>query len=266
MKIYVINLDRSPAGWAFVAEQFGRIGLKQSIVRFSAIDARAQGFTSPGYRPHTWRDRWELKSSEQGIFESHRALWSAIATSHPEGGVICEDDILVSADMRDVLNRLHLNRLGIVKLDGAPMLRHFGQAIEVDGLRFREIADAIPSAGCYALSQDAAHMLYRDSETYCETLDDFVFRRRSGLRPMQIWPAIAVQPVYCAQSVETLSWMPDSIMQSERSTERDAALSKGPFAYRLVKEARRSLRKFRQAVRGSVGTRPPLADDLPEYA
>lgn len=271
MKLFVINLDRVPERWTFVRDQFHMAGLTEGIERISATDAQAADFLAPGYAPHSWRDRWELTPGEQAIFESHRKLWHSIARDHPDGGVICEDDILVSRDFASVLRVLPEMRSGLVKLDGVNAARRYGPVRPEAGLAVRAILETAPSAACYYVSQGAAGALLEASRTYCETLDDFLFSPQTVVPPVQVWPAVAVQGMFCDPESDTV---PQLIAQSERSPQGNTrSAHKGPASYRLLKEARRMhqrlTRRFgadkRLSARGGLTGWPPLAEDLPSY-
>jgi glycosyl transferase family 25 len=254
MQIHVINLDRDPDRYAETLEQFEMAGLGDQVLRFAAIDAQDPGFASPGYAPHSWRDRWELKRSEQAVFESHRSVWQRLAVGPSEGGVVCEDDILVSVEFRRALAALDVRRFGVVKLDGFNVDRRHGAVLDMNGWPVREITEPVPSAAGYAVSRDAARKLVSDSEAYCATLDDFVFAPRAGVRPVQIDPAVAVQRM-CCQS--------EGGDASVREGRDRGAVARGPLSYRMLKEVRRGLK--RRAARNLVKFRPALAPDLPPY-
>lgn len=265
---YVINLDRVPARWDFVRDQFAGAGIGD-IQRFAAVDAKAPGFEAPGYAPHTWRDRWELSRSAQAVFESHRALWHRVRNDHPDGAVICEDDILISGRFGAALGALDLHAHGVIKLDGFNAVRRYGPGLDIGGWTVRPILTAAPSAACYALSARAADLLIQASQRYCATLDDFLLTPRPGLTPMQLFPAVAVQGMCCAPDA-----LPGDIAQSERAPQgQSPKVNKGPARYRLAKESRRLRNRVaialganrRLIAAGGVVAMPDLADDLPGY-
>ncbi|MBK0326978.1 glycosyltransferase family 25 protein [Rhodobacteraceae bacterium F11138] len=227
------------------------------VERMPAVDAAAPDFAAPGYAPHSWRDRWELKRSEQAVFESHRKAWQRIVDSDDAQGIVCEDDILVSEEMPKFLKRLDSDRFGVVKLDGFGAHRRYGAETGMNGWVVWEIVEAVPSAACYALSKSAAQRLLVDSATYCETLDDFLFRSRAGLCPVQLSPGVAVQRMCCeAPAVPT----GPASLREQRDPGRTA---KGPPLYRARKEFKRFLNSWR--LRAMTRRRPALAADLPPY-
>lgn len=234
-------------------EQLNAAGLLPLIERVGAVDAQAPGFSAPGYMPHRWGDRWELKRSEQAVFESHRSVWKIIAEGADASGIVCEDDIYVSGTFKYLLSELDCAKFGVVKLDGFNASRRYGSEQSMGGWPVWEICEAVPSAACYAVSRSAAQQLMDDSENYCATLDDFVFKKRAGIWPVQIVPAVAVQRMCCSTDSS----------QSEREASDSSHVSKGPAIYRLRKEVGRALGRFRK--RRASPSRVQLARDLPPY-
>lgn len=271
LPIMVINLDRVPDRIEEVRAQFAAVGLAHLVQRFSAIDARASGFSPKAYAPERWLDRWSLLPSEQAIFESHRAVWQKIVDNGLPGAVICEDDILVSSRFPETYAALDLDRSGIVKLDGFYAARRYGPPYEMNAVSVRGIHEQVPSAACYAISRQAAQTLLGCSQRYCVTLDDFVFAPRATFQPVQVFPAVAVQAMCVANP---------NVAQVMASSERggDAArasgkINKGPLLFRLRKEMMRlKKRAYRKMggdkallAQGGVIARPDLAPDLPPY-
>ena len=270
LPIIVINLDRVPDRMVAVRAQFTRANLNERVTRFSAVDAMLPGFSAPGYAPGSWRDRWTLLPSEQAVFASHREVWQQVAEGPAPGAVICEDDIMVSDGFGAALQALEIERFGVIKLDGFSAYRHYGPEIPMGEFAVRDILDAVPSAACYAISKAAACRLLEDSFAFCTTLDDFVFAARKGLRPVQLFPAVAVQGMCCVSD----QFVPEAIALSERDTATiHARADKGPLLYRLRKELKRASSKIARTLgadrrlirRGGVLCRPQLADDLPDY-
>lgn len=258
MRIHVINLDRDPGRFAETLEQFDAAGLKDCVERVPAIDAQAPDFASPGYAPHSWLDRWELKLSERAVFESHRFVWQRIADGEDAFGIVCEDDILVSDTFAEVLGVLDFDAHGVIKLDGFSADRRYGDVQSMGGRDLWDIVEPVPSAACYAVSKGSADILLRASERYCATLDDFVFAPCAGQQPVQLVPAVAVQRMCCIVQEGTTGGM-DSTRESRDQTSR----APGPFSYRLRKEFRRGLQRLHNGSRPKM--RPTLADDLPDY-
>ncbi len=273
---FYINLDRVPERAAFMEGQLARAGLTDRSARMPAVDARRAPL-SPRYVPHRWGPRWEMTASEVACFESHRALWQRIVDERIEAAMILEDDMLLSARLDAHLSAVPRAGIGwdVVKLDGVPQPARFGPAVALPGVQgvLRPIRQTVASAGCYLLSRAAAAALLARSERYCDHLDDFVFDPTAGLRLWQCMPALAVQTMFADRA--RAAALDVTVSTSERTADRavNHPKSRGPFAYRLAKELRRTARKtawrfgadaaLRRAG-GMVGI-PDLVDDLGEY-
>jgi glycosyl transferase family 25 len=255
--IRVINLDRDAERWRDTMQEFEAAGVGEMVERLPAVDGAAADFAAPGYAPHSWRDRWELKRSEQAVFESHRKAWQTIVRGRDAQGLVCEDDILVSPEFPKLLDVLDCARFGVVKLDGFSAERRYGAELDMNGWPVLEIVEPVPSAACYALSRAAAERLLADSATYCETLDDFVFRPRAGLQPVQLSPGVAVQRMCCEAAAET------GESASLRERRDSSGATKGPLPYRVLKEGRRLLRRLQSS--RATKRRPALAAGLPPF-
>lgn len=254
----VISLADATDRWEAVRDGFAAVGLEAE--RFDAVDGRAPGFAAPGYAPHGATGlftRWELKPSEQAVFESHRAAWQRLVDAEDQPyAVICEDDILVSELFRDGLEAGDVMRFGVVKLDGFNMARRYGPEWGQPRWPVRGIIEPVPSAACYAISRLAAQYLLAESDGYSDTLDDFLFRRRQAVVPVQLWPAVAVQAA-CVVDHE-----------ASRREAQDAAAGtragRGPVWFRLAKEGARVARRV-SVMRALPAECPALAADLPPY-
>lgn len=257
MRVYVINLDHDSERLRETMQEFHAAGIGEMVERVPAVDAASPEFQAPGYAPYSWRDRWELKRSEQAVFESHRDVWRRIADGDAAQGIVCEDDILISVDMPGLLDALDCDRFGVVKLDGFDAERRYGAELDMKGRPVWEIVEPVPSAACYALSRAAAARLLADSVVYCETLDDFVFQPRAGLQPVQLARGVALQRMCC--EAPKAAGKPASL----RERRDQSRANKGPSPYRAMKEGKRLLHRLR--IRGSRKRRPTLAAGLPPY-
>lgn len=271
LPVHVINLDRVPERAAFMQAQCGQAGF-DDIRRFSAVDAATMA-PSPRYRPARWGAYWSLLPSEVAVFESHRALWEAIAESG-RPAVVLEDDVLLSRDTARLCEVLAASaeRFDMVKLDALSWPLRLGRETVVGDAVLRPLDGVVPSAAAYLLSPSGARLLLRRSRAYCDHLDDFITRRHPGYRAFQLVPAVAMQAMFADPS--GLTGVPQSIAGSERTSAAPRARApKGPALYRLGKEIGRGARRLArrlwrdrllQARGGHVGEVPP-ASDLPRY-
>ena len=103
MKVYFINLDRSPARREWMESQLTEISA--NFERIPAVDGSS--LASEEYEAAV---NWEelgpkgLTRGEVGCFLSHRLAWQRIAAASERFGVVLEDDILISKNGDRFLN------------------------------------------------------------------------------------------------------------------------------------------------------------------
>jgi GR25 family glycosyltransferase involved in LPS biosynthesis len=276
MIYYYINLDRVPERASFIEKQVETLGLHSQLQRMSATDALTMPQQS-GYLPKQWGPRWEMTASEIACFISHRRCWATIVKKNLQHAVIMEDDIIISADLdlavRDIVQCASQD-FDVVKLDGVPQVRRFGPPMTISRNRhLREILQVTASASCYLVSYLGAKKLLSESTHFCNHLDDFVFSPRKGRKIFQLEPSVAVQAIW--SNTETIQILHDNVKTSERThkPEINAKKSKGPTAYRLMKEVKRTSQKLSRTLYsdralkavGGVICMPRLANDLGSY-
>ena len=268
-KILYINLDRVPERRVFMEEQAARAGVLDHLERLSATDGRSDAVIE-GYTPHSWGPRWELTRSETAVFDSHRRAWRAgLETAAPF--VVMEDDVLFSSRFMEALKaaRAAAPVGAIVKLDGVRKPGAYGPAREIGGgFSLRAHLRITHSAGAYLVMPEAARRLLATSESFCDHLDDFILNPAAAWEVFQLEPAVAAQGVLVEAETGAAA---DSERTHHAPTNHPKA--RGPFAYRLVKELRRSGRRIVRAAwgeralvaRGGHVGAVPLSADLPPY-
>lgn len=272
--VYFLNLDRAPDRATFMKDQFSHAGISDPV-RVSALDAAAtENFTSPRYAPHRWGPYWSMTPTEIAVFEGHRKTWETIVETGVPGAIF-EDDTLLSSTVGGVLSDLGQahSQFDLIKLDTLGGRFRFGASSQIAGQTLRQIVGVLPSAAAYLLSPRGAARLLDHAQSYCDHLDDFVTRPERGLRAFQLVPGVAVQGMFA--DLRHRPDIPQSVAGSERTNFGTAATDagRGPFAYRLLKEVRRSGRKLSQKLgadrrliaQGGLIGEVPLADDLPAF-
>jgi GR25 family glycosyltransferase involved in LPS biosynthesis len=236
-----INLDRDDARRSGMRRAASRLGL--SFERVPAVDLRDVQQSPPsGFQPHRFGNpKWTLRAFEIAVFESHRAAWHAFLTGDRPLAVVMEDDLLFGAGFAEIVSALseHSRLFDIVKINHSPGHRRMGpDRAGLPGLELRPIHQNVPDAGGYLLTRRAAESLLRQSRTYCNHLDDFVFSPDRGLRTMQLLPPACGQVIYRPEAAA-------AIERFNVSTRLDQPppLDKGPVAYRVLKESRRLLKR-----------------------
>lgn len=105
MKIYIINMKRSPDRREKMTRQMERLGLDYEF--FTAVDGNAMTQEEVDkYIDHNREYFRELKRGEIGCFLSHYSLYKKIAESDAKGGIIMEDDIVISKNFPAIVKEL----------------------------------------------------------------------------------------------------------------------------------------------------------------
>lgn len=190
--IYVINLERSTHRRLQMNEQLAKLGLAGTFV--PAVDGN-----------HLSSDDWSrvdtearirlgyslLTAAEIGCYLSHLYLWKKIADG-PEGwALICEDDILIDADLSLILNQIgNLQKpwdcIRLAGLYRAPSvkLRSIG-----DNRSLNILLNTACGAQAYCLSKHGAQKLLAMANPIVRPVDNLLDRYwESGLIILAIQP------------------------------------------------------------------------------
>lgn len=195
MDIRIINLERSPDRRESALRQLADLGLEAAIstaVDGATIDLdRYRPFLRPAHRLlHR-----PLTPGEVGCFASHHRLWQeCVAADRPL--LILEDDFLLTADFRGVIDRLPeiVRRFRYVRLAGS--LPRASKPLEVlpDGRSVARLTKGPHGTVAYALTPEAAALLLVHATAWREPVDHYVDSFWiHGLLPF----CIAPYPVSC---------------------------------------------------------------------
>lgn len=240
-EIFYINLDRVPERRAFMDSEFQKIGLDGAI-RFSAVDAKAEGTLSgAGFRQGIG-DRWALPKSAIACFESHRAVWKLAMDHGVDVALIMEDDMVMSSELPPTLDALFnaANDFDVVKIDHSPAPVRFGPISRMNGIDLRPIQKAAPSAGAYVVSRGGLEKLLARSEEYGDTLDDFLYTPQKEWQMFQVFPAVSAQLVDLKKFAKQQPHI--NLRMGERELDpqiNESDLPRGPAWFRIRKELRR---------------------------
>jgi glycosyl transferase family 25 len=232
MRIFLINLDRSPDRLAFMTAQLEVLGLQAE--RLPAVDGNnvdPSPHSSSGLRP-----------GEIGCFLSHRAAWQRLVASGDTFALVLEDDVRLSQalpDVLDVVTKLGGNA-GIFKLDTS------GRSIAVDAdsvagggrIGFARLCSEHTGTAGYILSAEAAAELLTRSSAFFQPVDLFMFGKgavtQSSPRIFQAVPAVVAQE-------KRFRAVHDTEMSSVIHRQKPAS---APVIAKGFKEVRRWLRKL----------------------
>lgn len=261
MKVYLINLDRSPDRLAWFRGQTE--GMEIDLVRVPAVDAkdlpeaelnRLRALSS-GRRSRS-RDQRILSAGEIGCFLSHRKIWEFVAKGAAPWAFVAEDDIHFSPDAATFLRRDDWIPRGADMIKAETNLRRHELSVKVwgqaEGHELRRLCSYHFGSGGYFISPSAAAHLLAFTEWRCDPVDEILFSPTLGvlkqIAVLQISPAICIQDVYLEEHADTDVLR--SVIERERVTVRRGARQMR-LAAKLVREIRRlglhTVESFRRA-------------------
>jgi glycosyl transferase family 25 len=205
MRVYVINLDRSPERLDHMKDQLGRIGIP--FVRVAAVDATLMTKEEIGefrssvfkaYRSHPW------EAAQIGIFLSHQKVWARIASGNDDFSAVFEDDVHLSDRIATLLtNSEWIDRsMDIVRFETTQQAMKLGSVpvSEIDHMKVFKLRSSAWGTAGYVIRRDVARWLDCSPRRIYEPVDWFLFHPKSALSPglgvFQLDPAPCVQDQY----------------------------------------------------------------------
>jgi glycosyl transferase family 25 len=247
MKVYLINLDRSPDRLSWFRRQTE--GMDIDLVRVPAVDAknlpeseldRLRALSS-GRRS---RDQRILSAGEIGCFLSHRKIWEIVAKDDESWAFVAEDDIHFSSQAATFLRAGDWIPQGADLIKAETNLRRHELSVKLwgqaEGHELRGLRSYHFGSGGYFISPKAAAHLLAFTERRCDPVDEILFSPTLGvlkqIEVLQISPAICIQDVYLQEHTDTD--VLQSVIERERVTVRRGGREKR-LAAKLVREIRR---------------------------
>ncbi len=202
MKVYLINLDRSPERLAWMREQCH--GQDIEMVRVEAVDAKDLSEEEMDRLRSISSGRSSLSGPELACFLSHRKVWGIIASGEEPWAFVAEDDIHLSARFHIFLENSDWIPEGVDVVKAETVLtrqevsrRKFGDHF---GHHLHNIYSYHFGAAGYFISKSTSKRLLKYTENICEPVDELIFSPTIGLLRdlcvMQIIPAICIQDNY----------------------------------------------------------------------
>jgi len=199
LRLYVINLDRSPDRLAHVTQVFKELGLE--FTRVAAVDGRA--LSDEEFAHWTKERNWPkaLTRPEVGCFLSHRECLRLGVEQGDPYFAIFEDDILLSSGAPLFLRNDDWieNGTDIVKLDTAEIdcwLEPLRKS-SVESYRLGHLISKHYCAGGYIVSREAAQRLLTVTEQAFAPIDEIYFNPDCGflqtVNVQQLVPAPVIQ-------------------------------------------------------------------------
>lgn len=250
MKVYYINLDRSPERRAWFKQQAEALEL--DLVRVPAVDGRELPAAELDY----WKglssgeDGINLSPGEVGCFLSHRRAWEAVLAGDEKWAFIAEDDVHFSIHATSFLldDGWIPSEAEVVKAETDLKRHEFSPNFwpAPAGHKLRRLKSTHLNAGGYFLTRKAAGQLLAYSARRCEAVDGLIFAdkymEQHGLEILQIIPAICIQNGYIDPRANT------SALISLLDDERGAAKKKRKIT--VVAKVKRELIRIFTQMRG----------------
>ncbi len=204
---YVINLDSKPQQWAVMQKELAAQNIQP--LRFPAVNGRSMdGVPDPPRIRHCvyyWRQGRTITPGRQGCFVSHREVWRLFLASDAEYVMVCEDDINLAPDFRQIILesmtyahtwdylRVHQGRFwGVFPYATLPCGRQLCTALR----------DNV-SGACYILNRKAADFFYRRTANMCAPSDSTRHYGWRAVRETSIYPSPVTLSEFAAESTIT---------------------------------------------------------------
>ncbi|PSJ58248.1 glycosyltransferase family 25 protein [Pseudaminobacter soli (ex Li et al. 2025)] len=220
MKVYFINLDRSPERLEWFLKQTE--GMDLNLVRVPAVDARELPEVELNRLRALSSGRNSLSAAELGCFLSHRKAWEMVVADNAPWAFIAEDDIHFSCDAGGFLRSHDWIPVGADIVKGEATLKRVEMGHKVEATPFghelRRLISYHFCAGGYFLTPWTARRLLAVTEQHCEPVDEIIFSPKYGilgeLHALQLMPAICMQDNFVSGS------SPNEKMVSTLETDR----------------------------------------------
>lgn len=199
MKIYVINLDRSPDRLAHIQKEMAACGL--DFTRVEAIDGKHLDYATVASfhaDKSAYSDAVSCRSlNEAACNLSHAKALELIAHGKDEYGVVLEDDAVLSPHAADFLKHSDWIPKGenFIKIDTGSKKKLLEHEYNLgSGPKLYRLRSSDFMAAGYIVSREAAMSLYLLLKTTPLMVDNLYYSFEFGiakqLQPLQLYPAI----------------------------------------------------------------------------
>jgi len=241
MKVYFINLDRSPDRLAWFRRQGEALGL--DLVRVPAVDAGKLDAVEIARLNALSSGKSELSAGEIACLLSHRTVWRHIVESSDQWAFVAEDDVHFSPDIAKFTASPDWIPAGAELVKAETNLRRQELSKKVWATPFahelRQLRSNHYCSGGYFVSRQGAARLLAFTDTHVEQADVILFSPDLGIiREMpvlQIAPALCLQDMFIeeARQDRRLASLIDAPRMSRRKSRRL------PWAAKIWRELRR---------------------------
>ena len=267
MKVYVINLDRSPTRMARMTRMLDTLGIP--FERMPAIDGntlsaeatRAVIAPAAGHHP---------RPPEIGCFLSHRQCWQMVAEGDEDAALILEDDVVFSKNAGALLRNPNLIKSGadVIRLESVPSNVWLStKTVPLgDGYHLCACPYGTSGAGAYIVTKKGAGKLIEQSSQYVWPVDLWLFLNEAG-KPRARIVVHAINPAPCTQF---LFAYPERINAAGMTSTLDHRVTAEPppsawsrLQTRIISRASKTWRRLRGLRKVIVNLHP--TGPLPEF-
>jgi len=241
MKVYFINLDRSPDRLAWFRSRGEALGL--DLVRVPAVDASKLVAAETARLTALSSGNSELSAGEIACLLSHRVVWRHIVDGPEPWAFVAEDDVHLSPDIAKFLGSPEWIPAGAELIKAETNLRRQELSKKVwaspFGHELRQLRSNHYCSGGYFVSRQGAARLLAFTDTHVEQADVILFSPDLGI--MRQTPVLQMAPALCLQ---------DMYLDEARQDRRLASLIDAPrVSGRKSRSMSRAAKLWREARR-----------------
>ncbi|OOZ42730.1 glycosyltransferase family 25 protein [Solemya elarraichensis gill symbiont] len=193
MPTFVINLDRRQDRMEHIQSQLDKIDL--DFIRIPAVDGHTLDKNIASEQAP------DISDCEYACYSSHRKCWEALVQSDYQRCLILEDDVIVSQNLKSILNNddFFIGHTGIVRLETHRRKVWVKREADytLDGISLRKLCSGSLGTGAYVISRKHAEKLLESITRPTMAIDHILFNPKSSFfehgNTSQIDPAPCVQ-------------------------------------------------------------------------
>ncbi len=246
MRVYLINLDRSPERLHFFEKQASVTGI--DFERISAVDGRQLSSEELAAAVAQEFEFQPIGACDIGVLMSHKRAWEKLLASGRPHAAVFEDDAVLSPSIRLVLDAIDANELNfdIIKLESTlrPVVCARQTETLLSGTVLQRLHTWHGGAAGYVISAACARQLLKLKEKLADIIDQVMFnplsRVSSQLSILQLNPAVCIQKGILEKEV------PNAFLTTrEYNANRGLVFRHGPLidTNRLIKKLAEYLRR-----------------------
>ena len=177
LKIYYINLDRTPQRKLFMENQFSKLRL--NATRVSAVDGKELSKTEVDKiidRLKVKNEHYTLPNlGEIGVYMSHKKVWELIANQEEDFALVLEDDALIDdkllEDIDSILSLVSKNE--IVDISGIPGF-YKKETREINNIEIINYLTPSLMVVSNIIGKDCANILLKTFDKYGVPIDNML--------------------------------------------------------------------------------------------